>query len=168
MPQKQKKRPIKKREEIVNVQSKWPIDFSALDYGDVIPNEVLVDYYGISEDDEGFRFKQIDFIQLVDSELRSRGIIATICVRDSQIKILTHEEAAEYNRRRFNCHVAGMARVHEKNMHVSSQELSKENRDIHTKTVMFQSKALQAVLKTKSEFHLESVKRKAPSLKPPK
>jgi hypothetical protein len=165
-----KKRPIQKRKAIINAakENKWPLDFDALDYGSIISNDILEDYYGIPIDDEGFRFKQIDFIQLVDSKLRSRGMIATICVRNSQIKILTHEEAAEYNRKRFNCHVAGMARVHEKNLHVCSQDLSRESRDSHTKTVMFQSKALQAVLKTKSEFQLEPVKRKTPVLKPPK
>jgi len=142
------------------------MDFDTLDYGSVIPNEIVEDYFGISSDDDGFRFKLINFIYIVDTELRSRGIIATICVRNGQIKVLTHEEAAEYNRKRFNCHVAGMARVHEKNMHVAATELSKETRDSHTKTVMFQSKALQAVLRTKAEFQLDSVQRKAPSLKP--
>lgn len=163
---KQKASP-KKRSEIVDAakHNRYPLDFDALDYGSVIPNEILEDYYGVSQEDENFRFKQIDFIYLIDTQLRTRGMIATICVQNGQIKILTHEEAAEYNRRKFNCHVAGMARTHEKNMHVVATELCKETRDAHTKTVMFQSKALQAVLRTKAEFQVESVKRKTPSLK---
>lgn len=163
------KQNIKKCSEIVNAakHAKWPMDFDSLDYGSVIPNNVIEDYYGVRVDEESFRFKQIKFIQLVDKELRSRGMIATICVRNGQIKILTHQEAAEYNRKRFNCHIAGMARVHEKNMHVVAQELDKNTRDFHTKTVMFQSRALQAVLQTKGEFQLQSSQRKSPTLKPP-
>jgi len=167
--QKSKKAPIKKRSEIVDAarHAHYPMDFNTLDYGSTIPNEVVEEFFGVPADDDSFRFKQIKFIYMVDMALRSRGMVATICVRNGTIKVLTHEEAAEYNRKRFNCHVSGMARVHEKNMHVAATELSKETRDVHTKTVMFQSKALQAVLRTKSEFQLETVSRKAPSLKPP-
>ena len=163
-----KKALVQKRSEIVDAarHAHYPMDFSTLDYGSTIPNEIVEEFFGVTVDDDGFRFKQIKFIYMVDMALRGRGMVATICVRNGVIKVLTHEEAAEYNRKRFNCHVAGMARVHEKNMHVAAKELSKETRDVHTKTVMFQSKALQGVLRTRAEFQLETVSRKAPSLKP--
>jgi len=108
---------------------KWPVDFDLIDYGDTVPNSVLEEFYNTPEDDDSFRFKQIQFIQYLDRELRSRGKVCTICVRDGQIRILTHEEAAEYNRRKFNCHISGMAKSHEKNIHVDREFLTENQLD---------------------------------------
>jgi len=157
---------IKQRDGVVDVtgHEKWPMDFSSCDFGQIIPNSVIEEYYGVKEEDEDFKFKQIRFMQLLDAELKARDMYATICIREGQIKILTHEEASEYNRKRFNCHVAGLARTHEKNMHVAANELEEETREEHNRTVMFQSKVLQAVLRTKAEFRLEATARKTPGL----
>jgi len=143
---------------------KYPVDFDLIDYGDVVPNSILEEFYGVSEDDERFRFKQIQFIHYLDSELRSRGKVCTICTKDGQIRILTHEEAAEYNRKKFNCHISGMARSHEKNMNVDRDYLTTNQLDKHDHTVMFQSKILQSILNVRSEIQLETTKRKTPGL----
>jgi len=143
---------------------KYPVDFDLITYGDVVPNSVLEEFYGMSEDDERFRFKQIQFIHLLDSELRSRGKVCTICTKDGQIRILTHEEAAEYNRKKFNCHITGMARSHEKNMHVDRDCLDSNQLDSHDHTIMFQSKILQSMRNVRAEIQIEATKRKTPGL----
>lgn len=140
----------------------YPIDFDLIDYGDTVPNSVLVDYYGVPEEDENFKFKQIQFVQFIDRELRSRGKVCTICIRDGQIRILTHEEAAIYNRKKFNCHISGMAKTHEKNIHVEREYLTFNEQEKHDRTVMFQSKVLQSVLSTRAEFQLQMAERKTP------
>jgi hypothetical protein len=145
---------------------KRPVDFDLIDYGDSVPNSVLEDFYNVSEDDESFRFKQIQFIQQLDRELRSRGKVCTICVREGQVTILTHEEAAEYNRKRFNCHISGMAKTHEKNIHVDRDCLTNSELDKHDDTVMFQSRILQSILNVRAEHQIEMVERKTPGLIP--
>jgi len=143
---------------------KYPVDFDLITYGDAVPNSVLEEFYNMSEEDERFRFKQIQFIHYLDSELRSRGKVCTICTRDGQIRILTHEEAAEYNRKKFNCHISGMARNHEKNMNVDRDCLSENQADKHDHTVMFQSKILQSILEVRANVQIETIKRKTPGL----
>jgi len=143
---------------------KYPVDFDLIDYGDTVPNCVLEEFYGVPEDDERFRFSQIQFIQYMDRELRSRGKVCNICVREGQIRILTHEEAAEYNRKRFNCHISGMARTHEKNMNVDRDFLTNNQQEKHDHTVIFQSKILQSILNVRAEHQISMVERKTPGL----
>lgn len=142
---------------------KFPVDFDLITYGDTVPNSVIEEFYNVSQEDESFRFKQIQFLQLLDREKRIRGEVHTICVRDGIIKILTPEEAADYNRKRFVSHVSGLARSHEKNIHVEREYLTIDQQDKHDRTIMFQSKVLQSVMNVKKEFQIEAAGRKTPS-----
>lgn len=141
----------------------WPMDLSKVHYGMDIPNSVVSEALGVPADDENFHFAQLTFMRDLDEALQEMGMVATICIRDGHIRILTHEEAADYNRRRYLVHLGGLARTFEKNKHVDDKALSPRTVQFHRQTLYYQGRLLQAIVQERTRLEVESVERKGPT-----
>jgi hypothetical protein len=141
------------------------IELDKFHYGMKIPNSLVETVFGISKDDKNFHLKQFCFGQSLEEELDKNGMPCTVCIKDGELTILTHEEAAEYNPKRFRQQCNGLRRSHFRTLKVNSSELSSdETRKRLDRSVYEQSKILQAVESVRAEIILEPVERKSPPM----
>jgi len=140
-----------------------PIDLDKCHYGMIINNSLVVKCTGVPEDDPNFSLAQMKFKARLEFVLESEvGMPCTICIRDGVLKILTHEEASEYHRNRFNLCILKMMQSFYKNRQVSVEEFDKETASTHNRTLEIQSKVLQATIKAHPDIKLQAYQRKTP------
>jgi hypothetical protein len=140
-----------------------PSLLNSCEYGTVISNTLIETQYGISEDDPNFSLAQMKFKTRLETILgRDYNMPCTICIKDGMVKILTHAEASEYHKNRFNTSILKMGRSFYKNRQVNSSEFEKANQKEHERNLEIQGKVLQSVVQVHPDIKLEAHKRKTP------
>jgi len=140
-----------------------PMDLAECEYGMTIENALVEELYDIDEDDPNFSLARMKFKQRLEDILENEfGMPCTICVRDGILKILTHEEASEYHKHRFNLCILKMMQSFHKNRQVLTEDFEKPLMEEHSRTLEVQSKVLQSVVKTHPDIKLAAHKRKTP------
>lgn len=137
---------------------------SFCDYGKIIPNSIVCDIFDTDEEDPQFPFQQLKFAMYLENRLEEE-MPCTICIRDGQLYILTHEEAATHNPRMFGRHCNSLKRSHYRTLKVDPYELeSDESRKQLKENIHLQSKILQSIDDIKEEFILQPYESKTPRM----
>lgn len=140
-----------------------PMDLSACEYGMSIDNVIVEELYDVTEDDPLFSLAQMRLKQRLEMILeRDYNMPCTVCIRDGQLKILTHEEASEYHKHRFDVSILKMMQSFYKNRQVDTSEFEKPMRKDHDRTLEIQGRVLQSVVDAHPDIKLEAHKRKTP------
>jgi hypothetical protein len=140
-----------------------PMDLDTCEYGMEIDNTIIEELYDISEDDPNFSLAQMRFKYRLELLLeRDHNMPCTVCVRNGILKILTHEEASEYHKHKFDVSILKMMHSFYKNRQVDVSEFENIMKKEHNRTLEIQSKVLQSVVNTHPDIKLEAHKRKTP------
>jgi len=142
----------------------FPLDFDLLDKGDVIAAETVEAATGCKRDDPRYSLKMLGFKEQISKELRRRGRIVTIKAEDCSLRVLTDEEASEYNPRRLSVCLRQAAEAHVRNLAVDVANLSDDRRKEHERTIVVNGRLLQAVSRERKSIALECHERKTPGL----
>ena len=140
-----------------------PMDLNECRYGMEIDNSIIERLYDITQDDPQFSLVQMKFKYRLEMLLeKDYGMPCTICVKDGQLRILTHEEASEYHKHRFDVSILKMMQSFYKNRQVDTSEFERPQEKEHNRTLEIQSKVLQSVVQSHPDIKLEAHKRKTP------
>jgi hypothetical protein len=140
-----------------------PIDLNACRYGMTIDNKIVEECTGVSQDDPNFHLAQMKLRYRLEHILEHEvGMPCTICIKDGVLRILTHEEASEYHRNRFDVCILKMMHSFYKNRQVLTAEFDKELRKTHNRTLEIQGKVLQSVIEIHPGIKLRAHERKTP------
>lgn len=123
------------------MEGQYPLDFDALDKGQLLGLEYLEQVTGVSpRNDKEFKLRCLGIKSLIEAR---RGF--TCQVTYDGIRILTDEDAAAYNPKRFNGHIRGLKNRLDLNLEVDRSRLSIETKDRHERNLINQSRIYQAV-----------------------
>ena len=140
-----------------------PMDLGACEYGMLIDNKIVEDLYGISEDDPNFSLAQMRLKYRLELLLeKEHDMPCTVCIRDGQLKILTHEEASEYHKQRFDVSILKMMHSFYKNRQVDVSDFDKVFKKEHNRTLEIQGRVLQSVIDSHPNIKLKAHERKTP------
>ncbi len=121
--------------------NKYPIDFDALEKGDIITNEQL-------EKITGHKFGSPKFawavIGLREKIFKNTGYTSTHN-QDIGLRNLTDTEASLYNEKDFHNKRRGMFRANQKMANVDVAKLSSTAKDLHERKLLNQSRVLSAM-----------------------
>jgi len=122
----------------------FPLDFDAIQKGDVIPTEKVEEYSGINRSSERFAIALLNFSERVYDECRHRGKHFSIVVRKKQIRVLTDPEAAEHEARMVKRHLKGSRRNYRKLCKVDVSNLDESHRTTFEHDVLRLGKVIAA------------------------
>lgn len=140
------------------------IDTSGVELGDVIPQNVCESIIGFTEtqDFKGWSFAMLQLSGVVQKQIRAKfGREITVRVVGNEIHILTDQESASYNPRRFEAGLRLARRSHRRLMAVDVAKLPGEQRESHMKNVSNQAHKL-SMLRKREEVALPATERKTP------
>ena len=126
--------------------TKAVIDYDAINKGDVIPAEALEELFGCDRESKEFAFQQMSLAGELSRELNARGKGVTVCSSGSQIRILSDNEALEYNSKAFRSGLSKMRKSHDRLMLIDRGNLSVEEQKTHEREVLIQGKTIQAAM----------------------
>jgi hypothetical protein len=90
--------------------SAFPVDYDKLDKGDIIPAQVVCDFYGIQRSSRAYALVALRFAEQVKLELSRRGKNVVIRSDHDDLRILTDEEAVDYTEREYRAGLRKAAR----------------------------------------------------------
>jgi len=142
-----------------------PIDYESLTKGTVISIREIENITGISSEEiKKFELARLQLRNQIDRELRNIGIEFTVAQVKGNIKVLTDEEASDYNNRKRQAALGQLCNAHAKITSVDASCFDPELKKKHERRVFLSSKFLQAFQNVRKELHLQPYKRNTPKL----
>lgn len=143
--------------------SKFPIDFDAVAKGDSWSQDEVLQAMGVSLDCDDPQFHLMKFCQRVADELKDRQLIVTVATQKGRVRVLTDEEAVEYNAREFERGLAKSRRAHFRALAVDVGNIGEVQREQHERRCIVNGQVLSAIRKTR-RIALKAVERSTPKL----
>lgn len=116
----------------------YPIDTDQLNKGDKIPAEVISQICGFSPSDARFSIESLKLKEYIVSRLSERGEIVTVISDKNNLRILSDEEAVDYNQYRFRRHFGGMVGSHMRMLGIDTAQLSEAKQKEHERVCLRQ------------------------------
>lgn len=138
---------------------RYPLDFDALKKGDGISREKCESILRVSATDDKYGLKLLALKETVVRGLENRGLPVTVVCDHGGLKILTDEEAAEYNPIQFTLGLQKAAQAHRRTMLVDQSGLTVDARKSLDRRIEIQGKVLQAVSETRKTLTAEPHRR---------
>jgi hypothetical protein len=143
--------------------SRFPIDFDAVQKGDKFTPEQIETILGISQDSERFQLAVLAFVERIRDELDSRGKPATVAIVKKCVTILTDQEASIYNATEFDRGLRKSGRAHRRAVQVDVGLLDHDDRQRHERNLTTQAAILTGI-KTARKLAISSHKRTTPGI----
>jgi len=102
---------------------KFPLDFDALDYGDVIETEVIENAFNIKRNDRSFGIALMNMGTVIQKEMAARGKPCVTRTRNDKVIILKHGEAVDYTNRKFKAGIKKSIVAHAQSMRIDVSKL---------------------------------------------
>jgi hypothetical protein len=115
--------------------TRYPVDFDTLKKGSVVTAETIEAYAQAKPETKAYNFAALSLCKDVETYLAQTGIYATVCIRANQIHVLTDEEAAEYNKAKYEQGRNRMFQAHRRNSAVDVSMLADDQRAQHERTL---------------------------------
>lgn len=149
--------------------TRWPIDFDALEQGDVIAPEKIERIKEVSrESPKAYQLALLAIRDQVLKELWKRGKTWTVCIKGDALVILSDQEAADYNANRAEIVIRQLAATHRRNMGVNAAELDEDQLQRHNRSLETIGAFLAAGTKAAGmRLNLEPTRRTTPGLPEP-
>lgn len=125
-----------------------PLDFDALQKGDALAPETIEKITGFPIGTRRYELGVLQLRQRILRELEDRGRPVTVAVDGGCLRILTDEEAAEYNPHQFRVGFRKLLRAHRRALHVDASQLTAEQRAALERSIVVQSKMISAARAT--------------------
>lgn len=111
---------------------RFPLDFDALNRGDVIPAERIESIYNVTRREATYRLKMMHLAEQIESHFRVARAEELLVKHDGDtLKLLTHPEQAEESQRRAVAMVRGYGRALMKAVGVDLSKLDDAARNRH-------------------------------------
>lgn len=155
---------------------RWPIDFDAIQKGDVIPVSQLETILGVSRFArsgthfvENAEYQKLlkDFQGKVKHELRKRDIKMTVACDHGTITFLEDEEAAHYNDRLFRSGEKRMRTAAQQAMGCDANQMTEETRTRWRRSLVVMGAKLAGMRSSYKQVQAVPHQRKTPGLPPP-
>lgn len=141
-----------------------PIDTQKIKVGDTISQQQCEEVIGYPEasNPKDFQFALLQLLGIVQKQLRKEhGRELTVRIVGSELYVLTDQEAAEYNPKRFDAGLRLARRAHRRLMAVNVAKLSATERESHMRTIGNQAHKL-SMLRKKEQIPLPATERTTP------
>ncbi|MFY9345544.1 MAG: hypothetical protein WAT39_23845 [Planctomycetota bacterium] len=114
----------------------FPLDFDALNRGDIIPAERIEEIYAVSRTHTNFRFAAMNLAESIEAHFRTVKADELIVKHDGDsLRLLTHPEQSIEAQRRAASMVRGFGRALMKAAAVDQGMLDSHDRDRHARFV---------------------------------
>jgi len=148
---------------MISEAEKHPIDYETLCKGDILSVEQIEKITGISPKQENkFNLARLQLINQIDCELQRLGIQYTVAQVKGSIKILTDEEASEYNDKGRQSALVKLYKHHTKLSSVDTSEFDDKTKKNHERRIYLSSKFIQACNNVRKEIKAAPYKRNTP------
>ena len=127
---------------------RYPFDYETMYKGMVITQQEIeaIIQFRQRQAPEKYNLKRLQLARAIEEGIwYAQELVVTVRCLGADIRILTDEEAAEHNRRRFMEQMRGAKRTHMRNLGVDRTVLSPEQNQRHERTLEVQGKTLQAI-----------------------
>lgn len=142
----------------------YVVDTTGIGPGDVVDEATCQSVVGITEADNPklWQLGLLQLSQIVANQLRKEhGRELTVRIKENGIHVLTDQEAAEYNPRRFDSGLKIARRSHRRLMSVDVSKLTQEARTTHARELTIQAFKL-SLLRKRETIALPVSKRTTP------
>lgn len=142
----------------------FQIDTTNLSPGDAITRGECETVIGYTEDQrpKEYQFALLQLLGVVQKQLKKEhGRELTVRIVGGELHVLTDQEAAAYNPRRFEAGLRLARRAHRRLMAVNVRGLTPEDKAIFAKNVSNQAHKL-SMLRKKAEVPLQATERQTP------
>jgi len=132
------------------------IDLSSVESGHVFPLSQCELLIGFPRDKDRYQW-QFELLKLSDQiqkELWNSGKPLTVVTSKSEILVLTHAEASEYNATQFDNAIKKMRRAYKRLMSVETAGFVDTQLQSHEKAIVKQSRILSMIKNTKANLQL--------------
>lgn len=143
---------------------RFPLDFDALQKGDIVPAETIEAAYGVTRDDRAYPLSVLRLKKEIEVQLEALGRPVTTKGEGDCIRVLTDEEALVYNARSFESDVRGLYRAQRRMMQIDAAQLSESSRESHTHALQVQAMQCLALRKVRKQIQLEPHKNETPQI----
>lgn len=121
---------------------RYPVDYSGVEKGSVIPAEVIEEMSGTLRSSAFYSAKQINLCKTIETELALRGKqVLAVCVKDT-VRVLTDPEAIEYSRKLFETGLRRAERAHVKMLEIDVRGLSPQEAETRERDIVVQAAVL--------------------------
>jgi hypothetical protein len=128
---------------IVQDEKRFRLDYAKLEKGMFIGPEALEEAFGLSREDDEFQWKVLSLITEARRELRETEV--TVVQRHRGILVLSDDEATEYQNSRFVGGIRQAVDAHDKARRINPEALNEQQRKVHERRVINQSRIVQAI-----------------------
>lgn len=126
----------------------YPLDFDALNRGDLIPAERIEGIFNITRYQEAFRFKSMHLAAQIEAHfLAVRADVLLVKHEGDDLRLLTHQQQAAEAQRRASAHISGFGRAIVKAAGVDVAQLTDEERERHDRFLHVSTFRLQQLRK---------------------
>lgn len=138
----------------------FPLDFSQLNYGSVISNDVITSIYNVQYSHRDFPMKQMVLGELIEKELSLRGINCLVRVRGGVLVILKPSEAVDYTEKSFKAGIKKAFAYHAHAMRIDQSLLSESEKKQLEHNMRFQAHLIGGIEAGKKMSFIEFEKEK--------
>jgi len=144
----------------------FDIDLETIEPGSVLEMADCEKLFGYTREDNPTKY-QFDLMRLADwihRELCKLDRILTVVCDGSDVVVLTHQQASDYNVQHFANAIKKMRKCHKRLAAVDTRELDAAKIQIHDKSLVRQSRILQMIKTVRSDVQAEARKLERPVL----
>lgn len=136
---------------------KFKVDVSSLEAGDSIEQAQCEEIIGFNRTGKmyEFSFELMQLAEYVQSQLWKIGKELTVVSHKGSVRVLTHEEASEYNASRFDNAIKKMRKCHKRLVAVNTNGFDAETKNNHCVSIIKTSRILTAIKGTRTEITIE-------------
>jgi hypothetical protein len=127
---------------------KYPLDFAALEKGQDFSIAELEKISGHKAESDKFRF----FVLALQASIHDKRGFTCKVHADGSMRILSDTEAAKHNQKLFTWDVTSMFRRYYLNCQVDTANLSENDKRVHERNILVQSRYLGALTTTRKEL----------------
>lgn len=142
----------------------FDIDLQTIEPGTVLEMADCEKLFGYTRENNPTRY-QFDLMRLADwihKELCKFDRILTVVCDGSDVRVLTHQQASDYNVQHFANAIKKMRKCHKRLAAIDTRELDAAKIMIHDKSLVRQSRILQMIKTVRSDVQAEVRKLERP------
>lgn len=143
---------------------RWPIDYDALQKGDVIPSDLLERVTNTNRESAEYAFAVLKMKDRIERELHDRNRDWTLRIHKGEIKVLTDPEAATFNHAEQVRARAAMMRRFLLALAVDVSLLDEDQRKQHERNVEVDGKYIQSMRDVRKQLACKGHQRNTPAL----
>ena len=143
---------------------RYPLDFDALNKGDVLTPESLARITSTEVGTPAYQFAILGLRCEIERELEAAGRPVTVKQDGDGLRILTDEEATDYNHAQLQAGLRKVARSHRRNLLVDRTQLSIEKQKAHDRRLIAEGAYVQSIAETRKRLPVLPHQRTVPGI----